>query len=95
MLDILLDTIIDTIKLLPFLFITYLIMEYLENRTSNKLKNRIQKSGKFGPFFGGLLGIIPQCGFAASSTNLYVARLISIGTLISVYLSTLYSCSKS
>ena len=88
MLDILLDTIFDTIKLVPFLFITYLIMEYLENKTSDKLKDKIQKSGKVGPFFGGLLGILPQCGFAASSTNLYSARLISIGTLISVYLST-------
>ena len=88
MLEILLDTLIDIIKLIPFLFITYLIMEYIENKTGNKLKQRIQKSGKYGPFVGGILGIIPQCGFAASSTNLYATGFISIGTLISIYLST-------
>ena len=88
MLEILLDTLIDIIKLIPFLFITYLIMEYIENKTGNKLKQRIQKSGKYGPFVGGILGIIPQCGFAASCTNLYATGFISIGTLISIYLST-------
>ncbi len=86
--EVLLDTVVDSIKLIPFLFITYLIMEFLENRTSDKLKNKIQKSGKFGPLLGGILGIIPQCGFAASSTNLYSAGLISVGTLMAVYLST-------
>ncbi len=88
MLDILKDTLADTVKLLPFLFITYLIMEYIENRTSEKVKDKIKKSGKFGPVIGGLLGIVPQCGFSASATNLYVTRLISIGTLMAVYLST-------
>ena len=55
MLDILQDAIIDTIKLVPFLFITYLIMEYIENKTSNKIKEKIKKSGKFGPLIGGLV----------------------------------------
>ena len=55
MLDILQDAIIDTIKLVPFLFITYLIMEYIENKSSNKIKEKIKKSGKFGPFIGGLV----------------------------------------
>lgn len=88
MLEILLDAFLDTIKLIPFLFITYLIMEYIENKTSNKIKEKIQKSGKFGPLIGGILGIVPQCGFSASATNLYSSRLISIGTLIAVYLAT-------
>lgn len=88
MLEILLDAFFDTIKLIPFLFITYLIMEYIENKTSSKIKDKIQKSGKFGPLIGGILGIVPQCGFSASATNLYSSRLISIGTLIAVYLST-------
>ena len=61
MLDILVDTIIDTIKLIPFLFITYLIMEYIENKTSDKAKQKIQKTGKWGPLFGGILGVVPQC----------------------------------
>ena len=88
MIEILYETLLDTIKLLPFLFITYLLMEYIENKTSNKVKEKIQKAGKFGPFFGGVAGIIPQCGFSASATNLYATRLISIGTLMAVYLST-------
>ena len=88
MLQILQETLIDTIKLLPFLFLTYLLMEYIENKTSENLKDKIKKAGKFGPFFGSLVGIIPQCGFSASSTNLYRGRLISIGTLMAVYLST-------
>ena len=87
-LDILKDTAIDSIKLLPFLFITYLIMEYIEHKTSNKVKSVIQKSGKFGPLLGGLVGIVPQCGFSVSATNLYSARVITLGTLISVYLTT-------
>ena len=88
MLDILLDAFLDTIKLIPFLFITYLIMEYIENKTSGKIKEKIEKSGKFGPLIGGILGIVPQCGFSASATNLYASRIISMGTLIAVYLST-------
>ena len=55
MLEILQDAIIDTIKLVPFLFITYLIMEYIENKTSNKVKEKIKKSGKFGPLIGGIV----------------------------------------
>lgn len=88
MLEIIQDTIIDSVKLLPFLFITYLIMEYIEHKTSEKAKETIQKSGKFGPFFGSVLGIFPQCGFSVSATNLYAARVITLGTLIAVYLST-------
>ena len=88
MLEILEDTIIDTIKLIPFLFITYLIMEYIENKTGEKAKDTIKKSGKFGPLIGGIVGIFPQCGFSVSATNLYAARVISVGTLIAVYLST-------
>ena len=88
LLDILLDAIIDSIKLLPFLFITYLILEYIEHKTSEKTKSSIKKSGKLGPLIGGFLGILPQCGFSVAATNLYAARVISLGTLISVYLST-------
>ena len=88
MIDILLDTIIDILKLVPFLYITYLIMEYIENKTSEHAKQTIKKSGKWGPLIGGIVGIIPQCGFSASATNLYATRVISLGTLIAVYLST-------
>ena len=88
MLEILEDAIIDSVKLIPFLFLTYLLMEYIEHKTKEKTKETIKKSGKYGPFIGALLGIVPQCGFSVSATNLYVARVITLGTLIAVYLST-------
>ena len=88
MLEVLEDALIDSIKLIPFLFITYLIMEYIEHKTSDKAKKAIKKSGKFGPAIGAILGIFPQCGFSVSATNLYAARVITLGTLIAVYLST-------
>ena len=88
MLDVIVDALIDSVKLLPFLFITYLIMEYIEHKTSEKAKNTIKKSGKFGPLIGSILGAFPQCGFSVAATNLYAARVITLGTLISVYLST-------
>ena len=88
MLEVIQETLIDSIKLLPFLFITYLIMEYIEHKISEKTKDTIKKSGKFGPLIGSILGIFPQCGFSVSATNLYAARVITLGTLISIYLTT-------
>ena len=88
MINIIIDTIIDNIKLLPFLFIAFLIIELLEHKFSNHTKKFISKSGEFGPLIGSIVGVIPQCGFSAMATNLYVTRIISLGTLISVYLST-------
>ena len=88
MIDILFDTIIDSIKLLPFLLITYIIMEYIEHKTGEKAKSIVQKSGKFGPFLGSLLGIFPQCGFSAAAANLYAGKIITLGTLIAIFLST-------
>ena len=88
MLEVIEEALIDSFKLLPFLFITYLVMEYIEHKTSKKSKEVIKKSGKFGPAIGSILGIFPQCGFSVSATNLYAARVITLGTLISVYLST-------
>ncbi len=82
------DTIEDGLKILPFLFITYLIMEYLEHRTGDKTEELVQKAGKFGPLLGGLFGAFPQCGFSAAATNLYAGRVITLGTLIAIYLST-------
>ena len=88
MFEVIEDALIDSVKLLPFLLITYLIMEFIEHKTSGKSKEAIKKSGKFGPIIGSILGIFPQCGFSVSATNFYAARVITLGTLISVYLST-------
>ena len=88
LLDAILETLIDGVKLLPFLFVTYLLMEYIEHKTSKKTEAMIKKSGKFGPFPGGILGMIPQCGFSAAASNLYAGRIITIGTLIAIFLST-------
>lgn len=88
MVEIIEETIIDSIKLLPFLFITYLIMEYIEHKMGEKSKKAIKKSGKYGAIVGGILGAFPQCGFSVSATNLYAGRVITLGTLIAVYLST-------
>ncbi|WP_408069701.1 putative manganese transporter [Butyrivibrio sp. JL13D10] len=82
------DTLEDGLKILPFLFITYLVMEYLEHRTGKKTQNMVQKAGKFGPLLGGLFGAFPQCGFSAAASNLYAGRVITLGTLIAIYLST-------
>lgn len=86
--DIIIDTLVDALKILPFLFITFLLLELLEHKLSNKTKNVISKSGKVGPIIGSLLGAIPQCGFSVVATNLYITRVISLGTLFSIYLST-------
>ena len=86
--EVIVDTLIDSVKLLPFLFITFLIIELFEHKFSKKSKDKLSKSNKVGPVVGSLLGAIPQCGFSVAATNLYATRIITLGTLISVYLST-------
>ncbi|MCQ2551586.1 MAG: arsenic efflux protein [Clostridia bacterium] len=88
MLDFILDALVDSLKLLPFLFLTYLVMGILERAASDRSKKLIKGAGRVGPIWGGLLGVIPQCGFSTVASNFYVGRLITIGTLISIYLST-------
>ena len=88
MLDIITDTLSDSIKLLPFLFLTYLAMEDLEHRAGSRMQHTIQRSGKWGPVIGSVLGAFPQCGFSAAASNLYAGRIITRGTLLSIYLST-------
>ena len=88
MIDVILDTLVDGFKLLPFLFTTYLVMEYLEHKTGEHTKQMVKKAGRFGPIIGSVLGIVPQCGFSAAASNLYAGRIITVGTLISIYLST-------
>ena len=86
--EIIIDTLVDSLKLLPFLFVAFFIIELIEHKLDKKNKNLIAKNTKFGPTIGALLGLVPQCGFSVMATNLYVTRIISLGTLIAIYLST-------
>lgn len=88
MLDIIIETLLDTLKLIPFLFIAFLIIEFIEHKLNKKNKKILKNSKKYGPTLGSLLGIIPQCGFSVMATNLYTTRIITLGTLIAIYLST-------
>lgn len=88
MIDIILETLVDSIKLLPFLFVAFLIIELLEHKFEKQSKKIITRSGRVGPLAGSLLGLLPQCGFSVMATNLYTTRIITLGTLISIYLST-------
>ena len=86
--EVIIEAFHDSIKLLPFLFITFIILEFIEHKMSKKSKEIVEQSGKFGPLLGSILGAFPQCGFSVAATNLYAARVVSIGTLIAIYLST-------
>jgi len=88
MLDILKDTVIDILKLIPFLFIAFLILEYIEHKMSKKNEKILVNNKKIGPIVGGLLGAFPQCGFSAMATRFFSSHVITLGTLIAVYLST-------
>ena len=88
MIDIILDTLLDTAKLLPFLYLAYLLMEFLEHHAGGKTERLLARSGRIAPLFGGLFGLVPQCGFSAAASELYAGRLITTGTLIAVFLST-------
>ena len=81
-------TALETLQLLPLLFLTYLVMEYLEHRTGDHTREWIKKTGRLGPLPGAVLGLVPQCGFSAAAANLYAGRVISVGTLIAIFLST-------
>ena len=86
--DVLADSVIDTLKLIPFLLVTYLAMEALEHFASNKVKEAVERAGTAGPVVGGLLGALPQCGFSAMAATLFSGRVVTAGTLVAVILST-------
>jgi len=87
-LDVLKDTVIDSLKLLPFLFAAYLAIEIIEDRAEEKTVALVHRAGRWGPVLGGVLGVVPQCGFSAATSNLYAGGLITRGTLLAVFLST-------
>lgn len=86
--EILHHTLIDTVKLIPFLLIAFLILEFIEHKMSLKSKKILVNNQAYGPIIGSLLGAFPQCGFSVMATNLFNGRVITIGTLVAIYLST-------
>ncbi len=88
MLDLITDTLLDALKLLPFLFVTYLLIELIEHHTDRKTQELLRRSGRMGPLLGAITGVVPQCGFSAAAANFYAGGVITRGTLIAVFLST-------
>ncbi len=86
--EVLLHTLLDVLKLIPLLFLTYLLMEFIEHKASESTARFLERSGPIAPAIGAAAGLLPQCGFSASAANLFSARVISFGTLIAVFLST-------
>ena len=87
-LDVLVDGVVDTAKLLPFLFVTYLAMEALEHGMGPRSRRLVERAGVAGPIVGGAVGALPQCGFSAMAATLFSGRVVSMGTLLAVLLST-------
>ena len=88
LMDVVLDAAVDTLKLLPFLFLTYLAMEALEHHAGERSEEAVRKAGSLGPVVGAVLGVVPQCGFSAAASTLFAGRVITVGTLLAVFLST-------
>ncbi|MBE6555302.1 MAG: hypothetical protein E7663_03580 [Ruminococcaceae bacterium] len=81
-------SLLDSLKLLPFLFLTYLLMELLEHKAGERIERAITRGGRVGPFVGGVLGLLPQCGFSTAAAGLFAGRVVTVGTLLAVFLST-------
>ena len=86
--DILKEALLDTLKTVPFLFLAYLLMEWLEHRAEEKSTQTVSRAGSWAPVAGGLIGMVPQCGFSAAVSNLYASGIVTRGTLLAVFLST-------
>lgn len=86
--EVILHGFLDTLTLIPFLFLTYLLMEFIEHKATGKTTAFIKNAGALGPLPAALLGAIPQCGFSAAAANLYTGRVITLGSLVAVFLST-------
>ncbi len=86
--EVLIDTGMDSLKMLPYLFAAFVLIELLEQYSGAYTRELLQKVGKAGPAAGALLGCIPQCGFSVMAANLYAGGVISVGTLLAVFIAT-------
>lgn len=86
--ELLLDSLMDTLKMIPFLLVTFIAIEYFEHKFGKRFADRVKKSKKFGPILGALLGIIPQCGFSVIAAAFYTEGFVTLGTLIAVFVAT-------
>ena len=86
--EVFLDTLLEFLPVISILFLSYLLMEWMEHRMSERSARFISRTGVFAPAVGGLLGCVPQCGFSAAAAGLYAGRVITLGTLYAVFLST-------
>jgi hypothetical protein len=86
--DVVSETLVDSVKMLPFLYLAYLLIEYIERRHGERIEHALADGGRWGCVPGALLGCVPQCGFSAVASNFYASRVITLGTLMAVYLAT-------
>lgn len=86
--EIFLHGLFDTLKLIPFLFLTYLLMEFIDHKAGDKDEEFVKRAGVFAPLVGGALGAIPQCGFSAAAANFFAGHVVSMGTIVAVFLAT-------
>ena len=82
------EAFVDSLAIIPVLLVTYILMEWLEHKAKEKSLDVIRVSGKLGPVMGGLIGVIPQCGFSGAAASFYAAHSITLGTLIAIFMAT-------
>lgn len=88
MFQVLIEALIDTLKIAPVLVIIYILIEFLELKTTFKVRSGKVLKGRFAPVAGAAAGLMPQCGFSVMATDMYAKRYLTIGTLLAVYIST-------
>ena len=86
--EVILESVLHSLKILPFLFVAFLVIEFLEHKAQDKIKHLFTRAGAFGPMVATVLGCVPQCGFSVMSANLYSSGIITLGSLIAVFLAT-------